>query len=217
MISSFDAKGSNFMGSVRQSHQRSGRDSFSSPVAVSHHRVAQKKTSVASKLIFVLGGARSGKSSFALQQGKSKSPRAFVATGEPFDQEMAGRIRKHQQSRGRGWVTIEIPTRISEWLAEQGAGYPSIVVDCLTLWLNNLLRDKVRPSQVPTQVKAFLRSARACPGQIVVVSNELGLGLVPGDPISRSFRDVTGRMNQLVAAEADEVYFLVSGLPLRLK
>jgi adenosylcobinamide kinase/adenosylcobinamide-phosphate guanylyltransferase len=138
-------------------------------------------------------------------------------SGEPFDQEMAGRIRKHQQSRGRGWVTIEIPTRISEWLAEQGAGYPSIVVDCLTLWLNNLLRDKVRPSQVPTQVKAFLRSARACPGQIVVVSNELGLGLVPGDLTSRSFRDVAGRMNQLVAAEADEVYFLVSGLPLRLK
>jgi adenosylcobinamide kinase / adenosylcobinamide-phosphate guanylyltransferase len=205
------------MRSVRQPHQRSARDSFSSPVAVSGPRLAQKKTHVPSKLIFVLGGARSGKSSFALQQGKVKAPRAFVATGEPFDLEMAGRIQKHQRSRGRGWVTIEIPTRISEWLAEQGSGYPSIVVDCLTLWLNNLLRDKVRPSQIPTHVRAFLRAARACPGQIVVVSNELGLGLVPGDAISRSFRDVAGRMNQLVAAEADEVYFLVSGLPLRLK
>ncbi|WNM62732.1 bifunctional adenosylcobinamide kinase/adenosylcobinamide-phosphate guanylyltransferase [Candidatus Nitrospira neomarina] len=205
------------MRSVRQSHQRSGGDSLSSPVAVSGPRLAQKQTHVPSKLIFVLGGARSGKSSFALQQGKVKSPRAFVATGEPIDQEMAGRIQKHQRSRGRGWVTIEMPTGISEWLAEQGSGYPSIVVDCLTLWLNNLLRNKVRPSQVPTYVRAFLRSARACPGQIVVVSNELGLGLVPGDAISRSFRDVAGRMNQLVAAEADEVYFLVSGLPLRLK
>lgn len=205
------------MRSVRQSHPRSVRDSLSSPVAVSGPRLAQKQTHVPSKLIFVLGGARSGKSSFALQQGKVKSPRAFVATGESFDQEMAGRIQKHQRSRGRGWVTIETPTRISEWLAEQGSGYPSIVVDCLTLWLNNLLRNKVRPSQVPTHVRAFLRSARACPGQIVVVSNELGLGLVPGDAISRSFRDVAGRMNQLVAAEADEVYFLVSGLPLRLK
>ena len=130
---------------------------------------------------------------------------------------MASRIQKHQRSRGLGWATIEISTRISEWLLEKGSGYPSIVVDCLTLWLNNLLRDKVRPSQVPTQVRAFLRAARGCPGQVVVVSNELGLGLVPGDAISRSFRDVAGRMNQMVAAEADEVYFLVSGLPLRLK
>lgn len=205
------------MRSVRLSHQRSVRDSFSLPVPDPGPRVAQKKTHVSSKLIFVLGGARSGKSTFALQQGKAKSPRAFVATGEPFDQEMASRIQKHQRSRGRGWATLEIPTRISEWLAEEGSGYSSIVVDCLTLWLNNLLRDKVRPSQVPTHVRAFLRSARACPGQVVVVSNELGLGLVPGDAISRSFRDVAGRMNQLVAAEADEVYFLVSGLPLRLK
>ncbi|MFZ1745397.1 MAG: bifunctional adenosylcobinamide kinase/adenosylcobinamide-phosphate guanylyltransferase [Nitrospirales bacterium] len=205
------------MRSVRQSLPRSVRDPFSLPQTDSGHRAAQKKTPVASRLIFVLGGARSGKSSFALQRGKAKSPRAFVATGEPFDHEMASRIQKHQRSRGRGWVTIEMSTRISEWLAEQGSGYPSIVVDCLTLWLNNLLREKVRPSQVPTHVRAFLRSARACPGQIVVVSNELGLGLVPGDVISRSFRDVAGRMNQLVAAEADEVYFLVSGLPLRLK
>ncbi|HSF08952.1 MAG TPA: bifunctional adenosylcobinamide kinase/adenosylcobinamide-phosphate guanylyltransferase [Nitrospirales bacterium] len=205
------------MRSIRQSHQRSRRDLFSSPVAVPGPRLSQKKTHVPSKLIFVLGGARSGKSSFALQQGRGKSPRAFVATGEPFDQEMAGRIQKHQRSRGRGWSTIEIPTRISEWLVEEGSDYPSIVVDCLTLWLNNLLREKVRPSQVPTHVRAFLRSARACPGQVVVVSNELGLGLVPADAISRSFRDVAGRMNQLVAAEADEVYFLVSGLPLRLK
>lgn len=205
------------MRSVRQSHQRSVRDSFSLPVAVSGPRVARKKTHVPSKLIFVLGGARSGKSSFALQQGMAKSPRAFVATGEPFDQEMASRIQKHQRSRGRGWVTIEVSTKISEWLTREGATYPSIVVDCLTLWLNNLLRDKVRPSQVSSYVRAFLRAARACPGQVVVVSNELGLGLVPGDAISRSFRDVAGRMNQLVAAEADEVYFLVSGLPIRLK
>ncbi|MDR4495596.1 MAG: bifunctional adenosylcobinamide kinase/adenosylcobinamide-phosphate guanylyltransferase [Nitrospirales bacterium] len=177
----------------------------------------QRKALDESKLIFVLGGARSGKSTFALQQGQVKSPRAFLATGEPFDSEMANRIRKHRRSRGRGWVTIEVPTKISDWLDEEGAAYPSIVVDCLTLWLNNLLRNKVRPAQVPIHVKAFLRAVRACPGQIVVVSNELGLGLVPGDAGSRQFRDIAGRMNQLVAAEADEVYFLVSGLPLRLK
>ncbi|GJL70174.1 MAG: adenosylcobinamide kinase/adenosylcobinamide phosphate guanyltransferase [Nitrospirales bacterium] len=205
------------MGSIRQSHLRPFREGLSPLSKNSGLHATKKNATDASNLIFVLGGARSGKSTFALQQGKAKSPRAFVATGEPFDQEMAGRIQKHQRSRGRGWATIEISTRISEWLAEEGSSYPSIVVDCLTLWLNNLLRDKVRPSQVPTHVRAFLRSARACRGQVVVVSNELGLGLVPGDAISRSFRDVAGRMNQLVAAEADEVYFLVSGLPLRLK
>ncbi|MCA9420499.1 MAG: bifunctional adenosylcobinamide kinase/adenosylcobinamide-phosphate guanylyltransferase, partial [Nitrospira sp.] len=118
------------MRSVRQSLPRSVRKSFSLPQADSGPRATQKKAHDASRLIFVLGGARSGKSSFALQQGQAKSPRAFVATGEPFDQEMASRIRKHQRSRGRGWVTIEVSTGISEWLAKEGAVYPSIVVDC---------------------------------------------------------------------------------------
>lgn len=177
----------------------------------------QVNPNVQANLIFVLGGARSGKSRFALHRSRRLSPRAFVATGEPFDQEMVNRIRKHQRSRGRGWETIEVPTKISDWLAAEGSDYASIVVDCLTLWLNNLLRDNVRPSQVPSHVREFLQAARACSGQVVVVSNELGLGLVPGDAISRAFRDAAGRMNQLVAAEADEVYFLVSGLPLRLK
>jgi adenosylcobinamide kinase / adenosylcobinamide-phosphate guanylyltransferase len=173
--------------------------------------------SMQSRLIFVLGGARSGKSRFALRMGRRKSPRAFVATGEPFDREMTDRIRKHKRSRGDSWTTVEVPSKVSDWLAEEGSHYSCIVVDCLTLWLNNLLRDSVRSAQVPTHVKNFLKAIRACPGQVVVVSNELGLGLVPGDATSRQFRDLAGRMNQLVAAEADEVYMLVSGLPLRLK
>ena len=100
---------------------------------------------------------------------------------------------------------------------DQGGKYSSVVVDCLTLWLNNLLREKVRPRHVPSQVRKLLKAIRACPSQVVMVSNELGLGLVPGDAASREFRDVAGRINQLIAAEADQVYFLVSGLPLRLK
>jgi adenosylcobinamide kinase/adenosylcobinamide-phosphate guanylyltransferase len=175
------------------------------------------KTDMQSRLIFVLGGARSGKSRFALRMGRRTSPRAFVATGEPFDREMADRIRRHKRSRGNGWTTVEIPAKVSDWLAEEGAHYSSIVLDCLTLWLNNLLRDRVRPAQVPTYVRKLLRATRFCSGQVVLVSNELGLGLVPGNVSSRQFRDAAGRMNQLIAAEADEVYFLVSGLPLRLK
>jgi adenosylcobinamide kinase/adenosylcobinamide-phosphate guanylyltransferase len=176
-----------------------------------------KKSRVESKLVFVLGGARSGKSSFALQQGKAHSPRAFLATAEPLDAEMAIRIQKHKRSRGSGWTTFEIPVQLAEWFTEQGGDYSSVVVDCLTLWLNNILREKVRPRQIPIHVRKFLKAMRASSGQIVIVSNELGLGLVPGDSVSREFRDLAGRMNQLVAAEADEVHFLVSGIPLRVK
>ena len=132
-------------------------------------------------------------------------------------QKWHGRIRKHQQTRGRGWSTFEIPLALAEWFDVDGANYSCIVVDCLTLWLNNLLREKARPKQISTHVQKFLRTIRACPSHVVLVSNELGMGLVPGDAVSREFRDAAGRMNQLVAAEADEVHFLVSGLPISLK
>jgi adenosylcobinamide kinase / adenosylcobinamide-phosphate guanylyltransferase len=168
-------------------------------------------------LTVVLGGARSGKSTFALRQGRSMSPKAFVATGEPFDQEMSERIRKHQRSRGKGWHTQEVPLDLPTWFDRQGARYVHVVVDCLTLWLNNLIRAGESPTRILFQTRQLLRAIRACPARVVLVSNELGLGLVPGDAGSRSFRDLMGRMNQLIAAEADEVHLLVSGLPLRLK
>ncbi len=177
----------------------------------------QKKSIGESRLIFVLGGARSGKSSFALQEGKDKSPRAFLATAEPLDAEMTNRIQKHRRSRGQGWKTFEVPIQLAEWFELDGSNYSSVVVDCLTLWLNNLFRDKVQVRHVPSRIRKLLNAIRACPTQVVMVSNELGLGLVPGDAVSREFRDAAGRTNQLIAAEADEVYFLVSGIPLRIK
>lgn len=205
------------MPSVRQSASRLSNASGSKQSNVSRSRRKQKKNTAESRLILVLGGARSGKSFFALQQGKVKSPRAFLATAEPLDAEMTRRIQTHQRSRGRGWKTFEIPTQLAEWFEADGENYSSVVVDCLTLWLNNLLRDKVQSRHVPSRVRGLIKAMRTCSNQIVMVSNELGLGLVPGDPVSREFRDVAGRMNQLIAAEADEVHFLVSGLPLRLK
>ena len=141
----------------------------------------------------------------------------FLATGEPFDEEMKKRILVHQESRGKSWETIEVPIYLAQWFNRQGSQYSAVVVDCLTLWLNNLLRDGVRARQVPSRIKEFVRAVRVVPGRVVVVSNELGLGLVPGDPQSRQFRDLVGRMNQVVAAAADEVYFVVSGIPLPLK
>ena len=177
----------------------------------------QKKSIGESRLIFVLGGARSGKSSFALQKGKAQSSRAFLATAEALDSEMADRIQKHKRSRGKGWNTFEVPIQLTEWFESEGASYSSVVVDCLTLWLNNLLQDKVQVRHVPSRIRKLLIAISMCPAQVVMVSNELGLGLVPGDAVSREFRDAAGRINQLIAAEADEVYFLVSGIPLRIK
>jgi adenosylcobinamide kinase/adenosylcobinamide-phosphate guanylyltransferase len=196
------------MPSVRQAASRTSKTSNSR---------LSKNIPEESKLIFVLGGARSGKSSFALQQGKVFAPRAFLATAEPLDAEMDIRIQKHKKSRGAGWTTFEIPIQLAEWFTDHGGEYSSVVVDCLTLWLNNLLQEKVRPRQVPSYVRKLLKALRASPSRVVMVSNELGMGLVPGDAVSREFRDAAGRINQFIAAEADEVYFLVSGLPLRLK
>ena len=170
-----------------------------------------------SKLIFVLGGASSGKSAFALKLCGKATPRAFVATGEPLDAEMDRRIRAHQKARGKGWHTVEIPLSMTEWFRGQGSRYSGVVVDCLTLWLSNLLGKGVRPRQILVRLKEVLEASRAVPGHVVMVSNELGLGLVPGDPSSRQFRTLAGQVNQRVAETADEVYFVVSGIPLRLK
>lgn len=195
------------MSSVRPSSLRLQKNSSSPQKKGSSLVATKKKALVASKLIFVLGGARSGKSSFALKQGKTQSPRAFLATAEALDSEMAARIQKHKRSRGQGWTTFEISIQLAEWFTSDGENFSSVVVDCLTLWLNNILQQQVRSRQVPSYVRKLLQAIRGCPGQVVLVSNELGLGLVPGDAVSREFRDVAGRMNQVIAAEADEVYF----------
>ena len=170
-----------------------------------------------SKLIFVLGGASSGKSSFALNICGPATPRAFLATGEPLDTEMNRRIRAHKKARGKEWQTVEIPLHMAEWFSGKGSRYSGVVVDCLTLWLSNLLREGVRSRQILVRLKELLHASRAVPGHVVMVSNELGLGLVPGDPHSRQFRTLAGQVNQRVAEAADEVYFVVSGIPLRLK
>ena len=176
-------------------------------------RVGKKKTT----FICILGGASSGKSEFALKLCRTTKPRAFVATGQPLDAEMAKRIRSHRRSRGLGWKTVEIPVKVEEWFRRDGPLYSVVVVDCMTLWLSNLQRDGARMRQILSRTKKFSRAVRHVPGRVVVVSNELGFGLVPPDPTSRRFRDLSGQVNQIIAAAADEVYFVVSGLPLRLK
>ena len=170
-----------------------------------------------SKLILVLGGAASGKSQAALDLAGQVGPRAFVATGQALDQEMKVRIERHQATRSPDWVTAEVPTDIAEWLTCNSNIYQSIVIDCLTLWLSNLQGRRLRDLTVYEATADLLQAIRTTRARVVIVSNELGLGLVPATKAVRAFRDVAGRVNQQVAAEADEVYLTISGLPLRVK
>lgn len=177
-----------------------------------------KKTSRRrAKLVLVLGGASSGKSQAALELAGNAAPKAFVATGQALDREMAERIRRHQRMRSPDWETMEIPVDLAGWFRKQGQEYRAIVVDCLTLWLSNLGATGVRDDAVNDHVTDLLRAIRRTQALVLLVSNELGLGLVPLGRSARRFRDVAGRVNQRIAAEADEVHFIVSGQTLRLK
>ncbi|HSE58705.1 MAG TPA: bifunctional adenosylcobinamide kinase/adenosylcobinamide-phosphate guanylyltransferase [Nitrospiraceae bacterium] len=177
----------------------------------------QKTNRRRTKLVLVLGGASSGKSQAALDLAGKVAPKAFVATGQALDREMAERIRRHQCMRSPDWETVEVPVDLAGWFRKQGREYRAIVVDCLTLWLSNLGETGVRDDAMNEQVADLLRAIRGTRALVLLVSNELGLGLVPLGRSARRFRDMAGKVNQRIAAEADEVYFIVSGQTLRLK
>ncbi len=170
-----------------------------------------------SRLILVLGGAASGKSQMALDLAGEVGPRAFVATGQALDREMKIRIERHQATRSSDWETAEVPADLARWFSGNRNSYQTIVLDCLTLWLSNLKGRKLHDVAVFDATDDLLQAIRLTKARVVIVSNELGLGLVPATKNVRAFRDLAGRVNQQVAAEADEVYLTVSGLPLRLK
>ena len=169
------------------------------------------------QLILVLGGASSGKSAFALQLAGEKARRAFVATAQPLDAEMGERISRHRSLRGPRWETAEVPLKLAKWFRANETAYDSIVVDCVTLWLSNLRQRRVPDTRVPGLVAKLIHAMRMTTARVVVVSNELGGGLVPMEPEARRFRDLAGQVNQQFAQEADEVYVVMTGLPLRLK
>ena len=169
----------------------------------------------ASGCTLVLGGARSGKSTFAERLVcDSGRARVYVATGEAGDAEMRERIAHHRERRGGDWQTIEEPLALAETLAREARADRAILVDCLTLWLSNLMHAGRDIEAESGRLSAALRSAS---GVLVLVSNEVGLGLVPETPLGRVFRDAQGRLNQAVAGVADNVVFIAAGLPLWLK
>jgi adenosylcobinamide kinase/adenosylcobinamide-phosphate guanylyltransferase len=143
--------------------------------------------------------------------------RAFVATGQALDDEMAERIVRHRTTRDAGWETAEVPIELATWFEDTGRFYRTIVLDCVTLWLANLQGHGVPDGDVLKGVSTLVRAIRRTAARVVVVTNELGLGLVPEGAGSRRFRELAGRVNQQLAAEADEVYMVLSGLPVRLK
>lgn len=163
----------------------------------------------------VLGGARSGKSRYAERLVcDSGLERLYIATSPVVDDETRARITLHKQQRGAGWRTIEEELDICTVLQREADPQRIILLDCLTLWLNNLFYHKRNAREQTEQLVASLSSLS---GPVIFVSNEIGLGLVPPDPLSRDFRDAQGRLNQSLAAACDRVVFVAAGLPLVLK
>ncbi len=167
-------------------------------------------------IIFVLGGARSGKSRFAEQRTRSfaAGENVYIATAECRDDEMESRIALHRSRRGDDWRTVEAPYRLDEALAEEATDGRAVLVDCLTLWLtNHLLAD----ANLDRESDGLASALAQATGPVVLVSNEVGLSIVPENALARRFRDEQGRLNQKIAAIASEAWFVAAGLPLRLK
>ena len=168
------------------------------------------------QIILVTGGARSGKSGFALSEAlKMSGKKAFLATAEAMDKEMEDRIKRHKEDRGKGWKTFEEPLYLARLLEEIDGRYPVIIVDCLTLWLANVMMADLDAEGETDCLMAAFRALRR--SKVFIVSNEVGMGIVPENELARKFRDLAGRLNQRVAAAADEVYITVSGIPVKIK
>ncbi len=173
-----------------------------------------------SRVILVLGGASSGKSKSGLSlaaAGRSRlTPRAFVATAQPFDREMTRKITRHRAARGESWHTEEVPIDLVTWFQKHGPSYRVIVLDCITLWISNLVGQGFQDQEVLDLARDLSREIRSLSARVVIISNELGLGLVPAQRQSRRFRDLAGRVNQVLANDADEAYFVISGIRMRI-
>lgn len=177
------------------------------------------------RLTLVLGGARSGKSTFAVQlaQGLGGEQVLFVATADAGDEEMRRRIEKHHHQRPAAWRTLEVQRDVGPAIFEHAGKAKVVLLDCLTLLISNRLQEAEDPfspeteEKITAEVDGLLACAEQLAGRLVVVSNEVGLGVVPAHPVGRAYCDLLGRANQALVQAADEVYFLTAGLPQQIK
>jgi adenosylcobinamide kinase/adenosylcobinamide-phosphate guanylyltransferase len=177
---------------------------------------------LAKQIILLLGGARSGKSYYAQQlAGELGSKVLFVATGEALDEEMQARITEHRKSRPDNWRTLEIPKGIGNSIEKQIGDAEVVVIDCITLLISNLLRDEPDYPEaekvVKSEINELIHAMDRLNAAFVIVSNEVGMGLVPENKLGRIYRDLLGKANQLLANHATEVYLMVACLPVQVK
>jgi adenosylcobinamide kinase / adenosylcobinamide-phosphate guanylyltransferase len=177
------------------------------------------------KLILITGGARSGKSSHALELAETLgSKRLFVATCPSIDGEMTERVNRHRQERqGRGWATVECATELGRVFTSQAKGFDVVLVDCVTLWVNNILYSHdqsgttIDDLSIGQLCRGWLDKTVSYPGTVVCVTNEVGLGIVPDNVLARKYRDLVGTCNQIIGKKANEVILVSCGIPLYLK
>ena len=175
--------------------------------------------------ILITGGARSGKSRFALELAlKLGEPVLFVATAVAGDEEMRQRIEEHQRARPSAWRTLEVTTHVGSQISQQIGGARVVIVDCITLLVNNILRQysprtgvSVIEPKVTSEINELVQCINRTGASFIIVTNEVGTGLVPANRVGRLYRDLLGKANQLLAQQVDEVYLVVAGLPVQVK
>lgn len=167
-----------------------------------------------SKIALILGGVRSGKSQLAIKMAKEKGKKvAFVATCRPLDNEMKKRIELHKNARPKNWKTFEEPEDVGLLLEKIGNNFDVIIIDCLTLLVSNLLLKGLKEKDIEQKIRKIMNAKT----NLIIVSNEVGLGIVPDNKLARDFRDIAGKMNQVMAKKASKVFFMASGIPLEIK
>jgi adenosylcobinamide kinase/adenosylcobinamide-phosphate guanylyltransferase len=166
----------------------------------------------------VIGGCRSGKSSHALFLAEQiPGQKIFIATCMPKDKEMEQRVLHHRQQRSSAWETFEVPIFIPEAIHKNGVEGHVILVDCLTLWINNLILNDNKPENIDNHIQKLTQSIEKAECPVILVSNEVGAGIVPENKLARLFRDITGFTNQKVAACVERVIWMVAGIPVKIK
>lgn len=168
------------------------------------------------KITFILGGTRSGKSQFAVELAKAKRT-AFIATCQPRDSEMRERVLLHKKTRPAHWKTFQEPQNVSSLIENISDDFEFIVIDCLTLLVSNLQLRGYKKESIEEKINKILFALKAAKARSIIVSNEVGLGIVPQNKLARNFRDIAGRINQITAAKSNKVFFMVSGIPWRIK